>query len=395
MKQTDVIILGAGPAGSTLALRLAAGGLRVLLIDKKKFPREKVCGEFLNPRGVALLEELGLKEAVELHSPESVFGQKIHSENGSVMQGLYGEKNGLALPRPLFDSILLDSAKKKENIEVWEEASVTEIESASSKNIRIQGVDVSGKTFQAEASLLVGADGVQSFVAKQRGLQSKKNRAPKYALATRFSGVKHQNRGEMFLIPNGYIGLAPLGQNTVGVSAVIPQTLSHSLAGNPQQRFDEILNRAPKLQQRLQTGKQICPVLATGWRPRYFKKIIAHRTLLVGDAAFFVDPFTGEGMSLALLGSKLAAQAILKAAQKKKDLCTALSRYQLLFYKKFFLTILRCLWLQKFLYRPAVMNRAAAYLSRNRFLSDQLVRICGGLTVGRSTKKEVSLPGRL
>ena len=365
--QADVIIIGAGPAGSTLAIRLAAGGLRVLLIDKKKFPREKVCGEFLNPRGVTLLEELGLKEAIEAHSPEIVLGQKIHSYNGAVMQGLYGKKNGLALQRPLFDETLLRCAKQKEKIEVWEGTHVTQIELPSSESIRVQGTNDNGEPFQAEGALLVGADGVQSFVAKQRGLQGKKNRAPKYALATRYSGVAHDHCGEMFLTPYGYIGLAPLGENSVGVSAVVKQPISHRLAGNLQERFEEILSTAPKLRERLQVGKQICPVLATGWHPRYFKKIIAPRTLLVGDAACFIDPFTGEGMSLALLGSKIAAQAILK----KKTLLG----YQILFYKTFFLIIVRCLLLQKFLYRAQIMNRAVRYLSRKKHLSNRLVEL--------------------
>lgn len=389
MKKTDVLIVGAGPAGATMALRLAKGGLRVLLADKEKFPREKVCGEFLNPRGVALLKELGLNKAVEAQEPEKVLGQMIHSYDGGVMKGNYGGQNGLALKRPVLDEALLRAVEKKEGVEVWEGFTAEKIDRSNSNFVRIDGKDKNSNRVQVEASLLIGADGVKSFVAKKSGLQPRKNKAPKYALATRFTGVSHQNHGEMFLTPYGYAGLAPLGPESVGLSIVIGKEVSRRIAGDRESLFYEVIRSAPELRARLQNAKQVCPISATGWRTRYLKKITAPRTLLIGDAACFIDPFTGEGMSLALMGAKVAAGTILKTYQKGKDPADALPLCQIRFHQKFFFTAMRCMLLQRVLYRRQMMNNLLKRLGKKTAAANMLIRVCGGVVPQR---KLFSLP---
>lgn len=379
MINVDVLIVGGGPAGSSLAYQLGREGFKVLLAEKRKFPREKVCGEFLNPRGTRLLKEMGLYSKLHCFKPEAVTGQILHSYNETVMKGHYGGVDGFALKRPILDKILLDAAGETNGVLIWENARVDAIET-NTLNERLVTITIgTERKITVKPKLLVGADGVKSIVKKKLFTNCSKNFQTKYALASRFKNVPHQNCGEMYLSQYGYIGLAPLGKNVVGLSMVFGKEESLKINGNREKFFYEVLKSVPELWKRVQSARQICPVEATGWVSHYSRRVTNRNALLLGDAACFIDPFTGEGMSLALLASRLLAKILTKNRVKKNFIRKSLKEYELAFHAYFLPTSIRCLLLQSLLYRRQIVDRFLGKVAGKKRVADRLIQIFGGV----------------
>lgn len=127
-QHVDVLVVGAGPTGSTAALHAAEAGFETLLIDTATFPRDKTCGDGLTPRAIRQLEHLGLAE--EVTRVYRSRGLKLHGYGGSVTaswpDGHYGTV-GSAMPRTLFDALLVDAAVER-GVQLWQDATATDVE---------------------------------------------------------------------------------------------------------------------------------------------------------------------------------------------------------------------------------------------------------------------------
>ena len=176
MDQFDVAIIGAGPAGSTAATMLARLGYTVALLDKEYFPREKLCGDFINPSNWPLLAELGVRRELLSHDHEAVTTFRITSLNGAEAEAALPSSNGavphgLGLRRFVFDQTLLNKAI---------EEGVTSIQGCRIRRLHrdVEGWYIAfsrgGNVEQLEAKVLVGADGRNSWVARHLGM----NRRP-------------------------------------------------------------------------------------------------------------------------------------------------------------------------------------------------------------------------
>lgn len=289
----DLVIVGAGPAGSTCAAFCAQAGLRTLLLEREKFPREKVCGDCLNPSCWPVLRRLGLFERVRalphgnLDAVEfiAIGGQKIHV-------GLpKSDESEIAIKRSLFDELLMLRAKEL-GVDVREATTVSAIEKTASGHWRI---DVG--TEAIEARILVGADGRNSTVARLANLLPRPARE-RVALQSHISLPKEfGNRVVLQFLPEGYSGQAPVNDRELNLCLVgVPASIS-SLRVWAEKHF----GIAPDHQWRT-----ITPLTRAAISP-------AHDNLfLIGDAACVVEPFTGEGIYYALRGGELAAGAIAK-----------------------------------------------------------------------------------
>jgi geranylgeranyl reductase family protein len=389
LTEWDALVVGAGPAGAATARHLAAAGARVLLIDRARFPRHKPCSEYLSPETTRLLERMGggVLAAVERAAPAKLFGMKVVAPDGAEMCGRFAAAHpypsprpySFALPRITFDAILRDTAERA-GATVWEGASleglVTDGGTVRGGIVRTHG----GARETIRARVVVGADGLHSLVARRLGLarRSAPRRIAFTAHVARVAGV--DGIGELHVSRCGYVGMGPVGGGITTVALVLPLAVLRGRVREVRAHFWRELERFPGLRGRFDPTQLVREVLITGPFARWSRHSVARQggALLVGDAADFFDPFTGQGIYSALRGAELAADAIRSAQEHGGDVTrAALAPYatarRRVFGGKWVLERLIGLgvgW-------PALANRVVSRLARRPDLADLVVGATG------------------
>src|SRR5437867_1481824 len=208
----DVVVAGAGPAGSATALLLSRAGMRVLLLDRARFPREKPCSEYLSPESTRVLERLGkdVLAAVAAASPAQLTGMKVVAPSGRSVVGRF-ETFSFALPRTRFDTILLNAAQTR-GVEVRQGVKVEELVYERGAVGGVVARDAGhGTRATFRARVVVGADGLRSVVARRLGMvhTAGPRRIAFTAQVGDVTGV--QDIGEMHVGRPGYVGLGQFG----------------------------------------------------------------------------------------------------------------------------------------------------------------------------------------
>jgi flavin-dependent dehydrogenase len=319
----DAVVVGAGPAGATTALLLARAGASVLLIDRARFPRDKACSEYLSPATTEILERLGgdILAAVEGAAHAKLYGMKVVAPCGAAMCGRFRggpRPYSFALPRTTFDTILVAAAER---------AGAVVREGLTVENLVLDRGAVSGIVARAgngtretwPARVVVGADGLRSVVARRLDLvrSSPPRRVAFAAHVADVAGI--DGVGELHVSDRGYVGLGPVGGGITTVALVLPLATvrSEGRSGGRDFRrsFFAELEQFPGLAGRFDPRRLVRDVLATGPFAQWSRTAAAPGggALLVGDAADFFDPFTGQGIYAALRGAELAAQCLIPA----------------------------------------------------------------------------------
>src|SRR5881409_3432375 len=292
MEAFDVAIVGGGPAGSSCAGLCARAGLGTLVLEREKFPREKVCGDCLNPSCWPVLERLGLVAPVRdlPHSKlDSVEFIAIGGRN-AIVDLPSGDDCELSVKRSLFDALLLKRAQEL-GAHVREETTVTAL--SHDGNWKIE--TASGENFSAR--ILVGADGRNSTVARLCNLLPRPARE-RVALQAHIPLPRNFGRRVILqFLPEGYSGQAPVNETELNFCLVgTPHTISRLRRWA--ERHFEITSDQP--------WRTITPLTRS-------PVSCAHENLFfLGDAARVVEPFTGEGIYYAIRSGELAAIAISK-----------------------------------------------------------------------------------
>jgi flavin-dependent dehydrogenase len=329
-----VLVVGGGPAGSATALLLAERGWAVRLVDKARFPRPKVCGEYLSPEAARLLDRLGVLDAVEAAGARPLVGMRLVAPDGRVLVGRYGpagpfrgyRDHALALPRERLDGILLERARGR--CEVWERHRVTGLLLEGERVAGARAEDPAGRPLTLPARLVVGADGRASVVARRLGLV-RPHRLRRLALVQDVAGVEAPgDMAEVHVWPPDYAILNPVAPDHVNLSLVVPLRDARPHRGRLPAFFAERLGRLPHLGPRLRGRRPVGPLTAMG--PLAYRVAPPARggVALVGDATGFYDPFTGEGLFAALRSAELLAE-VADGALRRDDLSArALSAYE-------------------------------------------------------------------
>ena len=292
METFDVAIVGGGPAGSSCAAFCAMAGLQSLILDREKFPREKVCGDCLNPSCWPVLERLELADRVRdlPHSKLSSVEFISIDGRGVIVDLPSGADCEISVKRSLFDDLLLRRAREL-GANVHEQTTVTGLSRNGHWNIET----ASGDSFQAR--MLIGADGRNSTVAHLCNLLPRPARE-RVALQAHIPLPRDfGNRIVLQFLHEGYSGQAPVNETQLNLCLVgTPPTIS-KLRHWAEHQFQLPAD---------QPWRTITPLTRSPVPS-------AHENLFfIGDAARVVEPFTGEGIYYALRSGELAATAIAK-----------------------------------------------------------------------------------
>jgi menaquinone-9 beta-reductase len=377
----EVVVVGAGPAGVATAILLRQLGRDVLLLDAARFPRDKVCGESISPAAWPVLERLGAAAAVrELH-PQSIRGMTLTAPDGSSFSGAYGggTRLGFAVSRFDFDRVLVETARRA-GVDVREGVRVTDV---LKRERRVAGVRCGDEGTDIEARLVVGADGRGSIVARRLGLLREHPRLRKYALRGHWEDASDLGPwGELHVGGGGYCGVAPLSATRANVACVLDQRELRAACGDLEAFYRARLAAWPGVAPRLTGARLEGPPRAIGPLALENRGATAPGALLVGDAAGFFDPFTGEGVTLALRSAEWAVSAA-HAALDRRDV-SGLEAYEHTRWRatrdKFRLNRL----LYQTIARPRLANFVGHRMASRPGLADRLVSLAGDFEPARA-----------
>jgi flavin-dependent dehydrogenase len=308
----DVIISGGGPAGAVAATVLARAGARVLVCDRATFPRDKLCGDTVNPGTLATLRRLRLSERIEPHALRTD-GMILTGERGALVRGSYGRGiYGLAIPRRELDAALLEEASSA-GARIEQKVLVRRpLVVAEGTRVRVRGVVIAGaagRDIRIPAPLIIAADGRRSRVALALGLLRHPLKPRRWAIGAYIEGIEGLGHfGEMHVRREHYMGVAPLPSGLANVCLV---TANRHGFNDPGRVLEHAVVNDWYLAERFQQARLASRPVVVG--PLAVDAVARNvpGLLLAGDAAGFVDPMTGDGLRFALRGGELAAQAAL------------------------------------------------------------------------------------
>ncbi len=388
----EVIIVGGGPAGAATAWMLARAGVDVLVLDRARFPRDKPCAEYVSPQASRLFAEMGVLDRIEAGGAAQLSGMIVRSPSGVSFRGDFAaghgfrgfRDRGLALRRSVLDDILLRQAEAA-GARVAEEMLVTDVDRDAGG--RVTGVMARGSATATgappesvlSARVVVGADGLRSVIARRLGLARASRWPRRVAFVTHYSGVAGMgSAGEMHVARDGYLGLADVGHGETNVALVVPARAARGVGAARDEFLTSWVERS-HLAARFRGATRIAPVRATGPFAAHARAAWAPGAALVGDAADFFDPFTGEGIYAALRGAELLTpylfEAVRSTASGASDV--ALAAYDRCrraeFHGKWLVeravgAVVGC---------PPLLNRVARVLAGRRDMADLLVGVTG------------------
>jgi flavin-dependent dehydrogenase len=384
----EVIVVGGGPAGAATAWALAREGVDVLVVDRANFPRDKICAEYLSPQTSRILSDMGVLDEIEGSNPGHLAGMSVRAPNGFIANGEFASNHGfhgfrdkgLAVRRTILDDIVLRGARTA-GARVEESVRVTDV--ARDGTSRVNGVIAmasDGRPRTLRARYVVGADGLRSVIGRRLGLVKTSRIWPRrIALVAHYRNVQGvTDMGEMHVDYDGYFGIVDVGCGQMNVAIVVPMSRAPEIGDDKIGFFERWIASRPHLAERFEGSERITPVSATGPFATNSRRAWAPGAALVGDAADFFDPFTGEGMYAAFRGGELLAPHLLEAlAGEAADETGILSGYDRARKREFGgkWKIERIVGMA--IAYPYFMNNAAKVLSRRKDMADLLVGVAG------------------
>lgn len=379
-EHVEIAVIGGGPAGAVLAARLARAGHEVVVLERNPIWRWRAGGVFTSPAAVAALRRAGLDAPTLTAVARPIPAMRVETPGGTSFRLTYGADAGgepaVGFDRSRLDPALLEMARMA-GADVRLGSTVTALDPDAGR-LRVRGPN--GTFASLGAGIVVGADGRRSIVARAAGVDRPPRLGPRIGLTYHLPDPDPTaaRDARMRLLHDGYVGVAPVAGGRVNVGIVLgPTWQAELLSRGGRAVADSIVAAIPPVDDD-----------SAGWRDRRRTDAvvgawpIGHRVtrrasqgwLLVGDAAGFLDPFTGEGLHRALVSSELAAAAIRARARGRRGAFAAYERAM----QRRFMAKDGVSWLvQAFLARPALFEYAA-----RRVAARPAVRATLGLVMG-------------
>lgn len=378
-RDAEVIVVGAGPAGATVALQLARRGREVLVLERTAFPRDKPCGDCVNPGAVKELESLGLAGRLqERLAPRALRGWRIEAADGRWFSAEFGGGDvGWSVRRSEFDAALLEAALDA-GARVSFGARVFDL---ILEDGRAAGVVVRQGTAVSElrARFVVGADGLRSVVQSRLGLAARPPSLRKIAIVGHLASPNGLGElGELRVRKGRTCGYVPF-TGGANVTLVIPGEEARGVGSDAAGFLAAALDDFPAVKARVSAAGLEERVMVTGPFDRPVRRAWAPGAVLVGDAAGYYDPFTGQGIYQAIRSARMAASAIGAVLDGGRSEASALRRYGRELGRALAPTRTLQRVIEAATCRPAVMSRFVGGLGRREEVAARLLRATGDL----------------
>lgn len=382
----EVIVVGGGPAGAATAWALARSGIDVLVLDRAVFPRDKPCAEYLSPQASPILAAMGALEEIERSGAARLAGMLLRAPDGGTVSGEFAtargfsgsRDHGLSVRRLVLDEILLRSAARA-GARVEQGVRVTDVTRDGSGRVTGVVALVAGAPKTLRARIVVGADGLRSVVGRRLGLVRARRWPRRIGLVTHYRGVRGMTRlGEIHSDRDGYFGLTDVGHGITNVGLVVPTRRAAEVAEGRTEFVEDWIAERPHLAERFAGAERVTEVRATGPFASTAKRAHTAGAVLVGDAADYFDPFTGEGIFVALRGGELLAPFVEEAIRHPGNESRAFAAYEAARRAEF-----RDRWKMEWVMGvavafPSLLNHAARVLSRRGDMVRTLFGVAGG-----------------
>ena len=332
----DVLVVGGGPGGATIAALLAGRGLDVVVLEKDHHPRFHI-GESLLPMNMPLLERLGVADEVARIGMPKWGVDFVSPTHGRGVAFEFGDSWDKSLPysfqvrRSEFDHILLRNAATR-GARVSEGWRVTALDLDHADGVEAVARDEAGAERRVRARFLVDASGRETLVASKLGLKDRNRRHASAAIYGHFTGARRQEgRAEgnisIFWFDGGWIWFIPLMDGTTSIGAVCPPAYLKSRDTDVTTFFRQIIAQSPELSERLADATLTGPATATGNYSYRSRGMVGARYLMVGDAYAFIDPVFSTGVYLAMNSAFQAADAVVAVLARPREGARALARF--------------------------------------------------------------------
>ncbi len=382
--KSKIIIVGAGPAGASLAIRLVKNGFDICLIEREKFPRHKLCGEFVSPECLIHFEDLGVLEEMFAVGGERITETIFYAPNGrnvSVPSEWFGNAQGaLGISRAEMDFRLLEKARES-GVEVLEETQVVGVLFENEKACGVKVKSKDGETFEITADLTIDATGRANILGKLvEKSKVQKIQNPKSKVQNRLVGFKahlenvnlEKGRCEIYFFRGGYGGLSFVENNRANHCFLIKADLVKKYIGQTNLLIEEIIFENKRAFETMKDAKPVFDWLAVSVDGFGLKNLNpAPNLLTVGDAAAFIDPFTGSGMLMALEGAKILSEII---AENRFSPAKIVENYNLNFQQKFQKRLRICSLMRRAAFVPNLAKTVISALSLSRVAREILAR---------------------
>ena len=374
-----MIVVGAGPAGATTAMLLARAGADVLLLDRHHFPRHKACGDCLSAGANAVLSRLGLLASIDALPHAQLRGWRIVAPGGSSFCARFvADQTAFAVERHLLDATILRAALDAgARLRV---AHVTDVLRAADGTI----TGVCTRDAILRARVVVGADGLRSIIATRLGAVSRRPRIHRLSLTAHIDrALLGDDVGEMHTGHGLCVGIAPVTASgtrcniTVVVDA---DRLGRAAARDPRAFMAAAFAQLPGVRERVSAADLAdVRLLASGPFDRPVSNVVFDGAVLVGDAAGYYDPFTGQGIFQAVASAELLAHCLTRSLRLPVVRAQHLAEYAA--QRRRLLDGARIVQhaIHFILARPTCANRAIARVARAPRFAQALLGVTGDM----------------
>ena len=384
-----IAIVGAGPSGASLAIRLAKENFHVTLIERERFPRRKLCGEFISPECFAHFRDLGVFDEMLAGGGdrilETIFYEPGGRSVGIPSKWLGGDSQGaLSLSRAAMDFCLLEKAREV-GVEVLEETQAVGILSGSDEICGIKIKSRNGETAKIFADLTVDATGRGNVLSKlaEREISrkgTKQDQRPKTKIQNRLVGFKTHLRNvdlekgvcEIYFFRGGYGGLSRVENGLANHCFLIKADIVKEFSSAAEKIVRKVIFQNKRAYQTLKNAAPVEDWLAVSVDGFGEKELNPAKNLFaVGDAGAFIDPFTGSGMLMAFESAEILAKLVAENRFAPQQIA---ANYKILHHRKFQKRMFVCSLLRRAAFVPALAKSAISGLSLSAKLRMLLAR---------------------
>jgi len=382
----DLVIVGAGPGGCSCAYMLSGQGLKVALVDRSTFPRDKTCGDALS---FDVLNQLGWMSPDLAERFESIAeklpstGLMVISPGGVEVTLRFGGNDvrvGYTCRREVFDNFMFEAVRDKGDIDLFEDCNVLNVD------VRADGVTLATSQGPIDAKVVVGADGAQSVInRKTLGIPVERDHhsAGLRQYWENVKGFDQYNSIELIFLKEilpGYLWIFPMadGKANVGIGMLSSEVSNRKV--NLREVMDRMIKEHPMLRDRFAEARPLETVkghgLPLGSKKR---KLSSDRVILIGDAASMIDPMSGEGVGNAMRCGRVAASTLLKAMKENNLSAASLARYDKEIYQRTWNELRVSHALQKVINYPRFFDFCIKRIKQSQglqaYVSSELVKI--------------------